>query len=63
MTILPQVQDELVAAAGRPHLTSRVSARLVTVLVTAVLALLIAAPPSIAGLSASAGVVATRIAQ
>jgi len=63
MTILPRVQDELVAAAGRPHLTTRISVRVVAVVVAAVLALLIAAPPSIARLSASARAVATQIAQ
>jgi len=63
MTILQELQDELVAAAGRPRLRSRISARFFTVVVAAVLALLIAAPPSVAGLFASTGSVTTQIAR
>jgi hypothetical protein len=62
MTILHQVEDELVVAAGRPPLKTWVSVRVVAVVIAAVLALLIAAPPSVAGLSVSAGVVTTQTA-
>lgn len=62
MTILHQVQDELVAAAARPPLKIRISIRVVAVVIAAVLALLIAAPSSVAGLSVSAGVAAPNTA-
>jgi hypothetical protein len=63
VTILEQVQDELIAAARRPPLTTWISVRVVAVVIAAVLALLIAAPPSIAGLPVSAGVLASQIAR
>jgi hypothetical protein len=63
MTILHEVQDELVAAAGRPPLRTRISIRVVAVVIAAVLALLIAAPPSLAGLWVSAGVVTPHMAR
>jgi hypothetical protein len=63
MTILYQVQAELIAAAKRPPLRARISIRVAAVVIAAVLALLIAAPPSIAGLAVSASVVSTQMAR
>ena len=63
MTILYQVQAELIAAAKRPPLRTRISIRVAVVVIAAVLALLIAAPPSIAGLAVSASVVSTQMAR
>jgi len=63
MTILYQVQAELIAAAKRPPLRTRISIRVAAVVIAAVLALLIAAPPSIAGLAVSASVVSTQMAR
>jgi hypothetical protein len=61
MTILQEVEDELVAASGRPPLTTRISIRVVAVVIAAVLALLIAAPPSLASRSVSARMVTTQM--
>ena len=60
MTLLPQVQAELVAAAQRPVLAKRLSVRAAAILVAAVLALLIAAPPTVARLQTSVGAVAIQ---
>jgi hypothetical protein len=63
MTILYQVQAELMTAAKRPPLRTRISIRVVAVMIAAILALLIAAPPSIAGLAGSASLVSTQMAR
>ena len=63
MTILHQVEAELVVAAGRPRLTTRISVRFVAVVIAAVLALLITAPPSVGLLSGSAGAVVTPMSR
>ena len=63
MTILDQVQAELVTAAGRPPLRTRISIRAVAVLIAAFLALLIAAPPTVAHLAVYAGVATTHVMQ
>jgi hypothetical protein len=47
MTILDQLQAELIAAASRPPLRTRISIRAIAVLIAALLALLITAPPTI----------------
>ncbi len=60
MMLLPQVQAELVAAAQRPVLAKRLSLRAAAIMVAAVLALLIAAPPTIARLPAPIGAVAIQ---
>lgn len=60
MTLLPQLQAELVAAAQRPVLAKRLSVRAAAILVAAVLALLIAAPPTVAHLQTSLGTVAIQ---
>jgi hypothetical protein len=61
MTILPQVQAELVAAAGRPVLKKRVSVRAVAAVIAAVLALLITAQPTVARPPVYPGVVTARV--
>ncbi len=63
MTILNQVQAELVAAARRPPLRTRISIRAGAVLIAAFLALLIAAPPTVARLAVYAGAATTRVSQ
>lgn len=55
MTLLPQLQTELVAAAQRPPLAQRFSTRAAAILVAAVLALLIAAPPTVARVQMTVG--------
>ena len=60
MTLLPEVQAELVAAAQRPVLAKRLSVRAGAIIVAAVLALLIAAPPTVARFSAPIGALATQ---
>jgi hypothetical protein len=58
--LLPQLQAELVAAAQRPVLAKRLSVRAAAILVAAVLALLIAAPPTVARLQTSVGAAAIQ---
>jgi hypothetical protein len=58
--LLPQLQAELVAAAQRPVLAKRLSVRAAAILVAAVLALLIAAPPTVARLQTSVAAVAIQ---
>lgn len=60
MTLLPQLEAELVAAAGRPVLARRISTRVATAVVAAIVALLIAAPPTVARLPASAAVLVVQ---
>jgi hypothetical protein len=63
MSLLPQLQTELVSAASRPPRGRRISARVVAVIVAAVAALLIAAPPTVASLPASAGILAGPVSR
>jgi hypothetical protein len=49
MSLLPQLEQELHLAATRPSITRRVAAVVAIALVAAMIALLISAPPSIAG--------------
>ena len=58
--LLPQLQAELVAAAQRPVLAKRLSVRAAAIVVAAVLALLIAAPPTVARLRASVAAVSVQ---
>jgi hypothetical protein len=54
MTLLPQLEQELVIAAARPVLARRISCRVAAALVAAITALLIAAPPTVARLPTAA---------
>jgi len=58
--LLPQLQAELIAVAQRPVLAKRLSVRAAAILVAALLALLIAAPPTVARLPASIGAVLSQ---
>ncbi len=57
MSLLPQVKQELITAAQRPTRAKRATRRLAAVIIAAVAALLITAPPSVARLPASIAVV------
>ncbi len=59
MTLLPQLEQELVLAAGRPVLARRTSLRVVAAVVAAITALLITAPPTVACLPSAAIVAQT----
>jgi len=63
MSLLPQLQTELVVAARRPELGRRISVRVVAVIVAAAAALLIAAPPTVAKLPAPAGILAGSVSR
>lgn len=53
MSLLPQVKLELISAARRPARAKRAVGRLAAVIVAAVAALLITAPPTVARIPAS----------
>jgi hypothetical protein len=57
LTLLPQLEQELLQAAARPLLMRRVALIAVVGLMAAVIALLATAPPSVARLPAAAGAV------
>lgn len=54
MTLVPQLEQELVIAAKRPVLAGRISRRIAAAVVAAMMALLIAAPPTVARLPSAA---------
>ncbi|MGH2869047.1 MAG: hypothetical protein ACRDNK_15995 [Solirubrobacteraceae bacterium] len=54
MTLIPELERELVIAAGRPVLGRRISCRIAAAVVAAIMALLIAAPPTVARLPSAA---------
>jgi hypothetical protein len=60
MTLLPQVEAELLVAARRPALSRRISVRTAAAVLAAIAAMLIAAPPTVAHLAVSVGVVTNQ---